>query len=324
MNIARPDISIVMANRNGGRYVDAAIRSVLNQTTRSWELLVVDDASEDDSVAVVERHARDDARIRIFVQPTCRGPGAARNRGITAARGSWFAIFDSDDLMRPQRLETLLGRAGTDGAQIVADNLVVSSETGGQRSFLSPEFASAPRWISLAEFVDSNRLYARVPDLGYLKPMLSLPLLRKLGLAYDESLRIGEDYDFLARVLARGPRRLRLEPQGLYVYRRHASSTSHRIDGAQIAALIAANERFGRERLDAHERQALERRGRSLNAMLLYDRVIVAAKARNFRGAAKTAITAPQTWPLLTRPLRARLRRAARRFGGALHQTAPA
>ena len=324
MSTAYPEISVVMANRNGGPYLDAAIRSLFSQTFRSWELIVVDDASDDDSLARLRRHARDDDRITILEQPFCGGPGAARNRGIAAARGSWLAIFDSDDLMRPERLDTLLKCARTDNADIAADNMLVLSEAGHEKPFLPPTFTVGPRWISLANFIDSNRLYSRVPDLGYLKPMFSLPLLRKVDVLYNESLQIGEDYDFLTRIMARGPRRFRLEPQPLYVYRRHAGSTSHRIRGAQILALIEAHKRFGIECLDDREFRALGRRGRSLNTMLVYDQVIVAAKAKRYGHAAETAIRAPQVWPLLTRPLRARLRRVARRVGNVLNVPAPA
>jgi succinoglycan biosynthesis protein ExoO len=314
MSAPTPEISVVMAVRNGGQTIAAAIQSLLNQTIQSWELIVVDDGSDDDSVAVAERVARGDTRISIIAQPFSSGPGAARNRGMVSARGSWVAVFDSDDMMLPRRLEMLLKRTHEDDAEVVADNLIVfSSETGKQRPFLPAKFAASARWISLAEFIDSSRLYARIPDLGYLKPMVSTQLLRETRVRYDENLRIGEDYDFLARILARGPRRFRLEPSAHYMYRRHAASVSHRIRGVQISALIEAHERFCAEApgLDAQEAEALERRRRSLQSMLLYDYVIAAAKAGRYGHATGAAIRTPQIWSLLTRPVGARLRSLA-------------
>jgi succinoglycan biosynthesis protein ExoO len=263
-----------------------------------------------------------------LAQSARRGPGAARNRALVASRGRWVAIFDSDDLMRPERLQTLHERARRDGALIVADNLLVLSDAGREpRAFLPNSLTRSPRWIGLAEFIDSNRLYSRLPDLGYLKPFISAGLLRASGIAYDETLRIGEDYDFLARLLARGLE-LRLEPSALYLYRRHATSTSHRMSGSDIAALIAAGERFacGLHELDQHARSALRRRRRSLDSMLLYDRAIAATKDGRYLEAAAIALSAPRIWPLLAGPARTRLvrlSRSARRIPGRTLQAAP-
>src|SRR5581483_5505373 len=90
-----------------------------------WELIFVDDGSEDDSVALASRAAAHDPRIRVFAEPENRGPAAARNKAIALAHGRWIAIFDSDDdLMRPDRLEALRERAKSDRAAIVADDLL--------------------------------------------------------------------------------------------------------------------------------------------------------------------------------------------------------
>jgi len=111
---------------------------------------------------------------------------------LEIARGAWIAIFDSDDLMLPDRLERLLYRARTDGAAIVADNLLLFSETSPTpRPFLRNRLSRAPHWIGLAEFIDSTRLYSRMPDLGYLKPVIRLDEIRRLEARYDERLRIG-------------------------------------------------------------------------------------------------------------------------------------
>lgn len=307
-----PEISVVMANYNGRRYLRAAIWSLQKQIFKSWELIFADDCSTDGSVALAEELARDDPRIRIFRQPENRGPAAARNLALDAARGRWIAIFDGDDIMRPVRLDALHRRALCDSATIVADNLLVFSGTMDKpRPFLTRN-CKTPRWIGLAEYIDSNRLYSRTPDLGYLKPFIDGAMLRKRGLRYDERLRIGEDYDFMARLLAAGER-LRLEPRALYLYRKHPASISHRIGAEQIQALIEADARFVRNvpDLKRDEVLALQRRMRSLKTMLLYDRVIGMLKAHRYGAAFSASIAAPYMWPLLTQPVRARLARLA-------------
>jgi len=306
-----PEISVVMANYNGSRHLAAAIRSLQHQTFQSWELIFVDDLSSDDSVAAAVAAADGDPRVAILQQSTNLGPAAARNRAIGRARGNWIAVFDSDDIMRPQRLEALLDRARRDAAAIVVDDLLLFSEQSATpKNFLPRNFAREPRWIGLAEFIDSNRLHSRVPDLGYLKPFIAMNLLRDSRVRYDERLRIGEDYDFMARLLAHGAR-MRLEPEAHYLYRRHPNSTSYRLKREHILALIEADRRFASETrpLTPEEAMALDRRTQSLHSLLLYDRVVTLTKAGHYREAASTGLGAPRIWPLLVRPIRARASR---------------
>lgn len=313
---ALPEISVVMANYNGARYLGHAIRSLETQTFKNWELILVDDCSSDGSVALAQRFAERDPRIQVVVQDKNRGPAAARNRAIALAKGHWMAVVDSDDLIRPRRLEALRERARSDRAQILADNLLVFSgdQPALSKPFLHGDLAKVPHWIGLAEFIDSGVLYSRVADLGYLKPFISLDLLRETGIRYDEKLRIGEDSDLVARLLAPGLR-MRLEPQAHYLYRKHGNSISHRLQREAILAMIEANVRLmrslRREQTDAIA--ALQRREASLQAILLYEEVVSMLKAGDYAHAAAASIGAPHIWPLLTRPLTARLSRLAER-----------
>ncbi|MGD0864156.1 MAG: glycosyltransferase family 2 protein [Rhizomicrobium sp.] len=320
-----PEISVVMANYNGGPYLAAAIKSLQSQTFKDWELILVDDASQDDSIDVAERLGANDARIVVMRQPTNRGPASARNRAFKVARGQWIAVFDSDDMMLPHRLETLRDRARNDKASIVADNLLVFADNvQAARPFLTNDLSVTSRWITLADFIDSNRLYSRTPDLGYLKPFINAAMLRNAGITYDERLHIGEDYDFMARLLAFGPK-LRLEPSALYLYRKHPQSTSHRIRKEDIIALLDADERLvcGMSIVDGPVRLAIRRRKQSLESMLLYDRVVILIKTGHYAQATALGVGAPRVWPLLTRPVRAlwnRLRARGHSSKQAVHE----
>jgi succinoglycan biosynthesis protein ExoO len=314
--IVAPRVSVIMANHNGRRYLASAIRSLVKQTMTAWELLFVDDASTDDSVALAHETANGDPRIKITPLHDNRGPGAARNQALNVARGEWVAIFDSDDLMDPRRLGTLLARAEGDRAAIVADNLLLFSEAmSTPRLYLKNGRGETPSWIGLADLIKSNCLYSRMPDLGYLKPMIRTELLVKTGLRYDERLRIGEDYYFLASLLVKG-RKLRIEPSALYLYRKHEGSISHRMDAAHIHALLDADERFKTSvTLTRRERRCIDRRRRSLEALLVYDGVVRAIKQGRAASGARLAVRNPLIWPLLTRPIAARLKRVRQAFG---------
>jgi succinoglycan biosynthesis protein ExoO len=305
-----------MANFNGAKYLADAIRSLMKQTMSSWELIFVDDASTDHSVAMALETANGDPRVKVIAQTENCGPGAARNRALENAAGEWIAIFDSDDLMAPKRLELLLGRAANDRAAIVADNLLLFSESAPRPCpYLKNSLAEVPHWIGLADLIESNCLYSRTPDLGYLKPMIKAELIAQPKVRYDERLRIGEDYYFLASVMANGER-LRTEPSALYLYRKHENSISHRMDAADIRALMDADDRFqSRMLLGQRETWWLNRRRESLETLLAYDGFIRAIKQGKPARGAGLAMRNPRIWPLLTRPIAARLKRVGQALG---------
>jgi succinoglycan biosynthesis protein ExoO len=313
----RPVVSVITANYNGARHLPAAIRSILDQSLASLELIVVDDASSDASAALVEEAAALDARVRLIVQDRNAGPGAARNRALGEARGRWIAIFDSDDLMEPDRLARLVRRAEADGADIVADNLMAFEDGAATpaRPFLPAGLFRAPRWVSLAEVIASSRMYARSPGYGYLKPLVRAAAWRTAGVRYDETLRIGEDYDVLLRLLAAGLR-LRLEPAGLYRYRRHPGSISHVLRRDHLDSMLAADAAFEADapELPIEARRAQAARRRSLQRAIAYDEVIQSLKRRDLAGGLGRALRAPDIWPLLTMPVTARLKRFAARL----------
>lgn len=315
MTEAQPAASVVMASYNAARHLALAIRSVLEQTLGSLELIVVDDASTDASMAVVQSAAERDHRVRLIAQPANRGPGGARNRALEAARGRWIAVCDADDLMAPERLERLIGRAEADGADIVADNLLafLDGRPEAGRLFLRGAAVSTPRWIGLADLIDSSRMYAARPGFGYLKPVVSAEALRRSRVRYDEALRIGEDYDFLLRLLAAGLA-LRFEPEALYGYRRGAPSTSQVLRREHIEAMLEADARFLAEFPDMPPSvlRAQARRRASLETALVYDEVISSLKRRDFRAATARVLPNPAVWPLFAMPIAARARRLRR------------
>ena len=144
--------------------------------------------------------------------------------------------------------------------------------------------------------------------------MIRTEIVRRLGLRYDERLRIGEDYHFLARILTDG-HRLRLYPSAMYLYRKHAASVSHRMSPSDIRALIDADDRyFTRVSLKHREKRALRQRRHMLESLLVYEDVVKAAKEGNTRRSITILLAHPYVWPLLSRRSMPRIKR----FLGAL------
>jgi len=101
-----PTITVLMTIYNGRAYLNEAVSSILAQTCRDFELLIINDGSTDDSLASVKTF--DDPRIRLIDQQPNRGIRATLNRGLDEARGRYLAIMDQDDVSSPMRLEKLL------------------------------------------------------------------------------------------------------------------------------------------------------------------------------------------------------------------------
>jgi len=99
-------ISIVMPTYNREAYLAEAIGSVLSQTYKDWELIIVDDGSTDDTSTLINHYK--DKRIRYLPLDRNRGIAYARNYGIKNAKGEYIAVMDSDDLMSPNRLKLSL------------------------------------------------------------------------------------------------------------------------------------------------------------------------------------------------------------------------
>ena len=304
---ATPLVSVIMANLNGAAHIAEAVRSVLQQTERSLELIVSDDGSSDASLEIARAAARDDPRLVLLKSERTRtGPAAARNRALAIARGRWIGAVDNDDVIHPERLERLIRTAEADGADIAADDLLVFYEDGSRapHAHLRGAMARAPHWISAAEYERSNRLLRGRRALGYLKPVFR----RSLGAVYDETLRIGEDSDLILRLLVTGAR-MRTYPELGYLYRKHAHSISHRLDAASIAAMDAAYARIdagGDVALAEEIRIGAAARGDAL----AFTELVAAIKSRNLGDALAIAARRPSALRLLKDPIAARLPKA--------------
>lgn len=97
-------VSVIMPAHNSQALLEESVRSVICQTYSDWELLIIDDASTDGTLAIARELARTEERIRIIQLTQNAGVASARNRGIAAARGQYIAFLDSDDLWLPNKL----------------------------------------------------------------------------------------------------------------------------------------------------------------------------------------------------------------------------
>ena len=271
-------VSVIIAAHNSATTVGRAVRSALMQPETA-DVLLVDDASTD-GTGMVARAAANSDRLTVIVLPENRGPAAARNIALERVSGRLVTVLDADDWMEEGRIGRLLAAAGADW-DFAADDLLLAElgEEGQMRPML--DLAGPAQDIGLAGFISANlpsvRRFRR--ELGYLKPLMSLAFLVKHGLRYDPSLRLGEDFIFYVRALAKGAR-LRLVPACGYVAQQRPGSLSRRHSADDLFALAEADRALlAIPGLNGMEKQLL-RRHRRLTLDKSFYRVALDAKAR--------------------------------------------
>lgn len=242
-----PSVAVVIAAWRAAGTIGKAVASALAQPEAA-EIVVVDDASGDQGATLAAARAADDGsgRLKVIALDANGGPARARNVAISASTSPWICVLDSDDFMEPGRLSRLLAHA-RDGHDFIADDLMQTPEgspasAGRTMWFDGP---AAPQDISFSDFVRGNiphRDRAR-RELGFLKPLMRRDWLAANAIAYDEAMRLGEDYDLYARALAAGAR-FRLVPWTGYVSVMRTDSLSAHHSRKDLAALEAADVRL--------------------------------------------------------------------------------
>ena len=129
-----PQVSIIMPCHNGEKYIRESIESVISQTFKDWELLIIDDNSTDNSVFIIESYTKQDERIRLYHTEKSTGfPATPRNVGISNAQCRFIAFLDCDDIWLPTKLEKQLKMFDND-VSIVYSFYEKIDENGGRNS----------------------------------------------------------------------------------------------------------------------------------------------------------------------------------------------
>ena len=287
-------VCVIIPAYNAARTIADAVRTSLAQPEVE-QVIVVDDASEDDTAAAARASARGDARLIVMERNVNQGPAAARNLALDAARAPWVGVVDSDDFVLPGRFARL---TAVPDCEIVADNIMfVHDETGpGNFDVADERDDSGAMEVDLTAFVranfpgDSDRR-----EWGFLKPVIRRDFLQRHGLRYDDRMRLGEDYDLYVRMLLRGAR-FRVLLQTGYVARWRTDSLSAQHRTADLCALAGAARRhleFSGLSRDATE--ALKDQERNTRQRFLL-RQFLDTRARNGRiGAVLAAARKPDT-----------------------------
>ena len=208
------DVAVVVTCHNYGHYLDACLASVMAQTLKPRELVVVDDASSDATHAVVSRFPR-----AVYVRVDYANANRSRNHGFASTTAPYVVFFDADNTMSPEFLESLYAALQEDEGAAFAypDRINVVEEAGGRRSPLP-----AGHWPSHPFDVE------RLRRANYID--LAAMIRRKAFPGFDEALRMYQDWDLWLNIACNGGGRGRHVPRPLFCYRVHPNSLGHRGD----------------------------------------------------------------------------------------------
>ncbi len=319
-----PKVTVVVPAYKTSHTLEAAVRSVLHQTMQDFEIIIVEDHSQDDTLVIAKTLEQQDSRIRVVALSENGGQAHALNVGISEARGRWVATLDADDTYLEGRLAAMLEAGERENVDLVADNQNHFDETAGVLVRSAFPVSEGGRAITLQDFIDNNSTQAEF-SLGILKPVIRRDFIRQHKLGYREGLKLGQDFYHLMQFFAAGGKGYLLN-QPYYVWTLPFGPISRAWTTTGLGAwrydysgTIEANTYF--MNLMKSEGQLglvalLERRGKEYRTMMHY---LAAQKALAETGsilkAARIILANPSTWTLLAKRVTGRLGRMVKRKG---------
>ena len=190
LNSAKPFFSIILPTFNRSEFIPYAIESVIKQSYKDWQLIIIDDGSTDKTKNIVDKYKKEDQRIKYFYQEN-QERSSARNNGIKEAKGDWICFLDSDDIFHKTHLEEFYKlivknsfKKGLYISGVCENKLIEKKETynlsySNEIEFVLLNTISTSRGCSHNEILKKN--------------------------LFNEKIRIGEDLDLWVRILRNHP-----------------------------------------------------------------------------------------------------------------------
>lgn len=230
-------LSVIVPVYNAGPYLDACVRSLLDQDFRDLELILVDDGSRDDSLARCRRWAGQDARVRVLHQEN-RGQAAARNAGLDAAKGEWISFVDADDTLGQGCYTHAFAAAAGRQADVISFGFTYVGADGTPRGTATAPDFYAPDKAAFQPYFPEYRVNCfSSPCKLYRKALLDAH-----GIRFPADLRAGEDtfFNFDVFTWAQGIVHVRTP---YYAYWQHANASVTRHGQADLWARAMAEYR---------------------------------------------------------------------------------
>lgn len=210
-------VSVVTPTYNSERFINETIESVLNQTYTNWEMIIVDDASQDNTVNIIKKYMKQDNRIRLIQLKENCGSAIARNTAMDHAKGRYIAFLDSDDLWLPEKLSTQI--------HFMLENDIAFSYTQYRRITEKGQ--------------ETNALSKVIPRVGYERLMkhciigcLTVMLdMEKIGPERMINIRTRQDYAYWLAIMKKG-----FDAYGMPIVLSHYRTVANSISSNKLKA----------------------------------------------------------------------------------------
>ncbi len=214
-------ISIIIPVYNASKYLHRCLESVVSQTYRHLEIIVVDDGSTDGSAQICEAYERQDDRILVIRQEN-GGCIAARKTGLRSAGGTYIGFVDADDSIEPEMFEKLYGAMKEHGADLVHSGMIIDGEKKCADRGEIVDFTVTDR----AAYLCRNLFDTQTMPFPLWSKLFLAPLVREAYMKLPDEQSYGEDLLCLCNCLLQCSR-LYIYPDAFYHYRVQQGSLSH-------------------------------------------------------------------------------------------------
>ncbi|MBU2615894.1 MAG: glycosyltransferase family 2 protein [Nanoarchaeota archaeon] len=237
-----PKISVIVAAYNEEKYILACLNSILDQSFKDFEIIVVNDKSTDKTSEKVKALSEKNEKIFLLEQDTNGGRANALNRGIKKARGKYIAFLDADDLMEEKRLEEqYMFLKDNPKISLVYSNFIQFGNEIDNKFIEAIKFTRDPYKImrkSFEENLPDTTTPSQILDENKFIPGGSIMMKKSLfekGIKLDKNLRNSEDYDLWLQIIGKGYKIAKL-PIIAFRYRRHKNQKSKNPEKMKLAA----------------------------------------------------------------------------------------
>lgn len=208
-------ISVIVPCYNAEQYIGRCLKSIIEQTYKELEILVIDDGSIDNSAKIIEEYSKNDNRIKYLYQEN-DGVSSARNKGIENATGDLIAFVDADDTIKPDMYQTLVELMIEYGADI-SQCSYMRNENGEIKYIGNTEKI----FLFEKEEITESLLEAKLIGPGVWNKLFKREIINEIR--FDDKYRINEDYLFAFSVFQRAKKSVFID-SCFYVY--HTTATS--------------------------------------------------------------------------------------------------
>ena len=211
-NMETPTVSIIIPVYNGEKYIRECVQSCLNQTYDSYEIIVIDDGSTDNTLNILCEFDF----ITVLIKPNS-GTASALNTGIKNAKGQWIKWLSADDVLYPDAIENMMKSVSDDNTIYYTNYHIIDSDSNITGQFVEPNR-------------DTNQLWSLFFGNGS-SSMIHRKVFEKCG-NFDDSLAHSEDYEFWLRATQVYGVKMELIPFFSLKYRRHPDQLTNRVGGS--------------------------------------------------------------------------------------------